>query len=140
MMASSGGSFGFQLGAEATDFVILVMNDGGARAMLKNKVKLGADASIAAGPVGRTSEASTNATLKAEMLSYSRAKGVFGGVSLSGSTLHPDEEANSHLYGGKVSADAIINSQGITMPPEAQPLVDALSAATGAKEKAQQER
>lgn len=133
MMASSGASGGFQIGAEATDFVILVMNDGGARAMLKNKVKLGADASIAAGPVGRTSEASTNATLKAEMLSYSRAKGVFGGVSLSGSTLHPDEDANKNLYGTKVSADAIINGQGVTMPPEAQPLVDALSAATGSK-------
>lgn len=133
MMASSGGSAGFQIGAEATDFVILVMNDGGARSMLKNKVKLGADASIAAGPVGRTSEASTNASLKAEMLSYSRAKGVFGGVSLSGSTLHPDEDANKSLYGTKVSADAIINGQGVTMPPEAQPLVDALSSATGSK-------
>jgi lipid-binding SYLF domain-containing protein len=130
MMASSGGSFGFQIGGEATDFVILVMNDGGAKSMLTNKVKLGADASIAAGPVGRTSEASTNASMKAQMLSYSRAKGVFGGVSLSGSTLHPDEDANNHLYGSKVSAEAIINGQGITMPPEAQPLVDALAAAT----------
>lgn len=130
MMASSGGSFGFQIGGEATDFVILVMNDGGAKSMLTNKVKLGADASIAAGPVGRTSEASTNASMKAEMLSYSRAKGVFGGVSLSGSTLHPDEDANNHLYGSKVSAEAIINGQGITMPPEAQPLVNALTAAT----------
>src|SRR5260370_18902951 len=89
-MASSGGSFGFQIGGQATDFVILVLNDSGARSMMKNKLKLGADASIAAGPVGRTSEASTNAAMKAQMLSYSRSQGVFGGVSLSGSTLRPD--------------------------------------------------
>lgn len=130
MMASSGGSVGFQIGAEATDFVILVLNDSGARAMLKNKVKLGADASVAAGPVGRTSEASTNARMNAQMLSYSRAKGVFGGVSLSGATLRPDDDANDNLYGTKVTPDAIISGQGVTMPPEAQPLVEALTAAT----------
>jgi lipid-binding SYLF domain-containing protein len=139
MMASSGGSFGLQVGAEATDFVILVMNDSGARAMLKNKVKLGADASVAAGPVGRTSEASTNAAMKAQMLSYSRARGVFGGVSLSGSTLRPDGDANKNLYGEKVSPEAIINSQGVTMPPEAQPLVDELTAATVNKEQGHQQ-
>jgi lipid-binding SYLF domain-containing protein len=135
MMASSGGSFGFQIGGEETDFVILVMNDSGARSIMKSKVKLGADASVAAGPVGRTSEASTNEALKAEMLSYSRAKGVFGGVSLSGSTLHPDESADNNLYGKKVSTEAIVNSQGVTMPPEAQPLVDALAAVTASKRK-----
>lgn len=130
MMASSGGSFGLQIGGQATDFVILVLNDSGARAMLKNKLKLGADASIAAGPVGRTSEASTNAAMKAQMLSYSRSQGVFGGVSLSGSTLRPDDDANHNLYGEKVSTEQIINSQGITMPAEAQPLIDSLTAAT----------
>jgi len=130
MMASSGGSFGFQLGAQATDFVILVLNDSGARAMLHNKLKLGADASIAAGPVGRTSEASTNAAMKAQMLSYSRSRGVFGGVSLSGSTLRPDDDANHNLYGEKVTTEAIINSQGITMPEEANLLVTSLTAAT----------
>lgn len=130
MMASSGGSVGFQIGGQATDFVILVLNDSGARAMLKNKVKLGADASIAAGPVGRTSEASTNAAMNAQMLSYSRSRGVFGGVSLSGSTLRPDGDANNNLYGEKVTSEQIINSQGITMPEEAKPLVDALTAAT----------
>ena len=104
MMASSGGSFGLQIGAQSTDFVILVLNDSGARSMMKNKVKLGADASIAAGPVGRTSEAATNASMKAQMLSYSRSRGVFGGVSLSGSTLRPDDDANQNLYGQKVSA------------------------------------
>jgi lipid-binding SYLF domain-containing protein len=130
MMASSGGSFGLQAGAQSTDYVILVLNEGGARAMLDNKVKLGTDASIAAGPVGRTAEASTTGTMKAQMLSYSRAQGVFGGVSLSGSTLRPDGDANKNLYGEKVSSEQIINSQGVTMPPEAQTLIDALTAAT----------
>lgn len=130
MMASSGGSFGFQIGGQATDFVILVLNDSGARSMMHNKLKLGADASIAAGPVGRTSEASTNAAMKAQMLSYSRSRGVFGGVSLSGSTLRPDGDANDNLYGGKVSVDDIINSKGISMPDEAKPLVEVLTAVT----------
>ena len=130
MMASSGGSFGLQIGAESTDFVILVLNDSGARQMMKNKLKLGADASVAAGPVGRTSEASTSGTMKAQMLSYSRSRGVFGGVSLSGATLRPDGDANKNLYGEKVSAEQIVNSQGVTMPVEAKPLVDALTAAT----------
>jgi len=139
MMASSGASVGFQVGGEATDFVILVLNDSGARAILKNKVKLGADASIAAGPVGRTSEAATNAAMKAQMLSYSRSRGVFGGVSLSGSTLRPDGDANNNLYGSKVSSEAIVNSQGVTMPPEAQPLIDVLTSATVNKEQGHQQ-
>ena len=130
MMASSGGSFGLQIGAESTDFVILVLNDSGARAMMKNKVKLGADASVAAGPVGRTSEASTSGTMKAQMLSYSRSRGVFGGVSLSGATLRPDGDANKNLYSEKVSAEQIVASQGVTMPEEGKTLVDALTAVT----------
>ncbi len=133
MMASSAASIGFQLGGEATDFVILVLNDGGARSMLHNKVKLGADASIAAGPVGRTSEASTNASMKAQMLSYSRSRGVFGGVSLSGATLRPDGDANDNLYGKKVTSDQIVKGQGITMPPEAKPLIESLTTATTTK-------
>jgi lipid-binding SYLF domain-containing protein len=91
MMHSSGGSFGLQAGGEETDFVILVMNDDGARTVLKGKAKLGADASVAAGPVGRDAEASTSGNVSAQMLSYSRAKGVFGGVSLAGTTLGPDD-------------------------------------------------
>jgi lipid-binding SYLF domain-containing protein len=130
MMASSGGSFGFQIGAQATDFVIVVMNDKGARAMLNNKLKLGADASIAAGPVGKTGEAATSGTMKAQLLSYSRSQGVFGGVSLSGSTLRPDGDANKNLYGEKVTPEQIINSQGVTMPEEARTLVDQLTAVT----------
>lgn len=133
MMASSSASIGLQLGGEATDFVILVMNDSGARSMLKNKVKLGADASIAAGPVGRTSEASTNASLKAQMLSYSRSRGVFGGVSLSGATLRPDGDANDNLYGKKVTSEQIVKGQGIVVPEVAKPLIETLTTATAKK-------
>ena len=125
MMASSGGSIGFQIGGQATDFVIIVMNDGGAKSLLNNKVKLGADASVAAGPVGRTAEASTNATMQAQMLSYSRSQGVFGGVSLSGSTLRPDGGANENLYGHKVKAEEIIAGK-VPMPPAAQQLIEDL--------------
>ncbi len=122
MMASSGGNIGFQIGGEATDFVILVTNDQGAKSLLNNKVKLGADASVAAGPVGRTSEASTNGRLDAQMLSYSRSRGVFGGVSLSGSTLRPDSDANENLYGKAVKPAEIIEGK-VAMPPEASQLM-----------------
>ena len=115
MMESSGGSFGLQAGGEATDFVILVMNDKGARAVLHGKAKLGADASVAAGPVGRDAEASTNAAMSAEMLSYSRAHGVFGGVSLEGTSLAPDSGANRKIYGKKVTGEQIF--AGSVKPP-----------------------
>jgi lipid-binding SYLF domain-containing protein len=107
MMQSSGGSFGLQAGGEATDYVILVLNDKGARTVMNGKAKLGADASIAAGPVGRTAEASTSRNMSAEMLSYSRSNGVFGGVSLSGTSLGPDDGANESLYGKKVTGEEI---------------------------------
>ena len=116
MMQSSGGSFGLQAGGEATDFVVLVMNDGGARAVMKGKAKLGADASVAAGPVGRDAEASTNAVLSAQMLSYSRTKGVFGGLSLSGTSLGPDSGANEKVYGKKIDGPEIFSSE---KPPAA---------------------
>lgn len=122
MMASSGGNIGLQIGGEATDFVILVMNDGGAKSILNNKVKLGADVSAAAGPVGRTAEASTNGSMQAQMLSYSRSRGIFGGVSLSGSTLRPDDDANENLYGEKIKPQEIIAGK-VAMPPEAQQLI-----------------
>ncbi|HEX6773632.1 MAG TPA: lipid-binding SYLF domain-containing protein [Acidobacteriaceae bacterium] len=109
MMQSSGGSFGLQAGGQATDFVILVMNDKGARAVMNGKAKLGGDASVAAGPIGRTAEASTNAAMSAEMLSYSRAQGVFGGVSLSGTSLGPDSGDNEKLYGKKVTGKEIFS-------------------------------
>lgn len=129
MMQLAGGSFGFQIGGQATDFVILVMNARGAQAMLHNKLKLGADASVAAGPVGRAADASTNETMRAEMLSYSRSRGAFAGVSLNGATLHPDNDDNKALYGEKVTADQIMSGQ-VTMPEEARPLVEALSQGT----------
>jgi lipid-binding SYLF domain-containing protein len=129
MMASSGGNIGLQLGAEATDFVIIVMNDQGAKSLVSNKVKLGADASVAAGPVGRTAEASTNARMQAQMLSYSRSRGVFGGVSLSGATLRPDGGANENLYGREVTPQQIMAGQ-VQMPPEAGELIGALTSQT----------
>lgn len=125
MMQSSGGSFGLQAGGQATDFVILVMNDKGSRAVLHGKAKLGGDASVAAGPVGRTAEASTNAAMSAEMLSYSRAQGVFGGVSLSGTSLGPDAGANEKLYGKKVTGDQIF-AGGEPAPASAETLLATL--------------
>src|SRR4029077_2486607 len=94
MMALEVGSFGFQIGGEDTDFVLLVMNEGGARGILSSKVKLGADASVAAGPVGRIFPPDTYVSLRAEILSYSRARGLFAGVSLEGSTIRPDNGDN----------------------------------------------
>ena len=123
MMSLEGGSIGFQIGGQATDFVLLVMNPRGARAILKSKVKLGADASVAAGPKGRTADASTDATLRAEVLSYSRARGLFAGISLEGSTVRPDDDANERVYGGNVSAEAIIFKGAVAVPPAAQKLV-----------------
>lgn len=125
MMKSSGGSFGLQAGGQATDFVILVMNDKGARAVLHGKAKLGADASVAAGPVGRDAEASTDLKMAAEMLSYSRAQGIFGGVSLSGTSLAPDSGANENIYGKKISGDQIF-AGGVQAPPAAADLLSTL--------------
>ena len=127
MMQSSGGSFGLQAGGQATDFVVLVMNDKGARALMKGKAKLGADASVAAGPVGREAEASTNAAMSAEMLSYSRAQGVFAGVSLSGTSLGPDGGANEKLYGKKVTATEIISGSAGPSPDSAKTLLAVLT-------------
>jgi lipid-binding SYLF domain-containing protein len=125
-----GGSVGFQIGGEATDFVLLVMNDRGANSLLHSKVKLGADASAAAGPKGRTASAESDATLRAEILTYSRARGAFAGVSLEGSTLRADNEGNKALYGKQVDATAIITGNEVQAPPEAQTLISALQKAT----------
>src|ERR1700756_3526752 len=116
MMALEGGSVGLQIGGQATDFVILVMNERGADSVLHSKVKLGGDASIAAGPKGRDASAETDVTLRSEMLSYSRARGVFAGVSLEGSTLRPDNDANKKLYGHTVSAEDIITESRLHAP------------------------
>jgi len=122
MMALEGGSFGFQIGGEATDFVILIMNDRGISSMLHSKVKLGGDASIAAGPKGRTASADSDVAMRAEMLSYSRARGVFAGVSLEGSTLRADGDANGRLYGKGVTAAQIVEESKIETPEEGRAL------------------
>lgn len=123
MYALEGGSFGLQIGGEATDFVFLVMNDRGANSLLHSKVRLGADLSAAAGPVGRSASADTDAYMRTEILSYSRARGVFAGVSLEGSTLRPDGRADHNLYGRTVSASEIVHSPDVTVPESAGDLV-----------------
>jgi lipid-binding SYLF domain-containing protein len=123
MMALEGGSIGLQLGGQATDFVLLVMNPRGARAILSSKVKLGADASAAAGPKGRTANASTDVTMRAEVLSYSRARGLFAGLSLEGSTVRPDNDANERIYGKKVEAESIVFKGSVAVPPAAQKMI-----------------
>jgi lipid-binding SYLF domain-containing protein len=130
MMALEGGSFGLQIGGQATDFVILVMNGRGAESVLHSKVKLGADASIAAGPKGRDAQAATDVTFRAEMLSYSRARGVFAGVSLEGSTLRPDNDANRHLYGHDVNPEKVITERSVEAPPAAHDLIAVLQKAS----------
>src|SRR5579864_8833755 len=130
MMALEGGSFGFQIGGEATDFVLLVMNERGASGILTSKVKLGADASVAAGPVGRTASAETDATLRADILSYSRARGAFAGIALEGSTIRPDNGANKEIYGREVAARDIVLSGHVAIPPAAKRMVSTLDSRT----------
>jgi len=130
MVALEGGNIGFQLGGQATDFVLLVTNPRGARAVLSSKVKLGADASAAAGPKGRNAEASTDVTLRAEVLSYSRARGLFAGISLAGSTVRPDNSANENIYGKKLDAKDIIFKGVVRVPPSGRALVDYLNKKT----------
>jgi lipid-binding SYLF domain-containing protein len=126
LYALEGISIGFQLGGQATDFVLLVMNPKGARSLLSSKVKLGADASAAAGPKGRTAEGATDIVMNAEILSYSRNKGLFAGVSLEGSTLRSDGSANQKLYGRKLSAKEIIREGKVGVPACAHQLVSQL--------------
>jgi lipid-binding SYLF domain-containing protein len=127
MMALEGGSFGFQIGGQATDFVLLVMNDSGARGILASKVKLGGDASVAAGPVGRDASADTDASLRAEILSYSRARGLFAGVSLEGSTIRPDNGDNRRVYGKDIPARTLVLSGTVAVPPAAELMVSTLN-------------
>lgn len=127
MIALEGGSFGLQLGGQATDFVLLVMNRRGAQGILSSKVKLGADASAAAGPKGRDATAATDATMRAEILAYSRSRGLFAGVSLEGSTLRPDNEANKKLYGKDLSAHDIVLRRVVRAPASARELLSVLN-------------
>lgn len=123
LYALEGVSIGFQLGGQATDFVLLVMNPRGARSLLSSKVKLGADASAAAGPKGRTAEGATDIVMNAEILSYSRNKGLFAGISLEGSTLRSDGNANEKLYGKRLTAKEIIVEHKVSIPACAKELV-----------------
>ena len=127
MMVLEGGSVGFQIGGQATDFILLVMNPRGAHSMLKNKVKLGADASVAAGPKGRTAEASTDAALRAEVLSYSRSRGLFAGVSLEGASIRPDNDGNERIYGRKIDAEDIIFGNKVKVQKSAQRMISYLN-------------
>jgi lipid-binding SYLF domain-containing protein len=127
MMALEGGSFGFQIGGQATDFVLLVMNEGGAKSILSSKVKLGAGASAAAGPKGREAEADTDVAMRAEVLTYSRARGLFAGISLEGSTLRPDNDANERIYGKKIEAKDIALHGAVPIPPSARMLINTLN-------------
>ena len=126
MYALEGGSFGLQLGAESTDVVFLVMNKRGVDALLNSKVKLGGNFSAAAGPKGRNVEASTDASLRAEILSYSRARGLFAGVSLEGTSLRPDDEASQEVYGRKMTARSIVMGKRIDVPESGRHLIDVL--------------
>ncbi len=130
MFALEGASFGFQLGGQATDFVLLIMNEDGANSVMSSKVKLGADASAAAGPKGRDTSAETDAEMRAEILSYSRAQGVFAGVSLEGSTMRSDDGANKDLYGQQLSAKEIVREGKVPPPAAAKGLLDELNAAS----------
>jgi len=130
MFALEGGSFGFQIGGQATDFVLLIMNASGARSVMSSKVKLGADASAAAGPKGRDTSAETDVVMKAEILSYSRAQGLFAGVSLQGSTMRSDDGANKSLYRKEVSAREIVREGKVPIPDAAKPLLEQLEKAS----------
>jgi len=127
MMALEGGSFGLQIGGQATDFVLLIMNGRGANAVLSSKVKLGADASAAAGPKGRNAEASTDVTLRAEILSYSRARGLFAGISLAGSTVRPDNTANERLYKKTIAPQDVVFKGAVPVPASAQKFISYLN-------------
>jgi lipid-binding SYLF domain-containing protein len=127
MMALEGASFGFQIGGQATDFVLLIMNGRGASSILSSKVKIGGDASAAAGPVGRNAQADTDVTMRAEILTYSRARGLFAGISLDGSTLRPDNDANERIYGKKIDAKDVVLHGAVPIPPSAKLLISTLN-------------
>ena len=130
MMRLEGGSFGFQIGGSSTDFVLLIMNPKGAKSVLSSKAKLGADAGVAAGPMGRTAAAATDLVMDAEILSYSRSKGLFAGVSLEGSTLRQDHDDNTDLYGREIEAKEIVLECKVEVPEGGEPLVTALEKAS----------
>jgi lipid-binding SYLF domain-containing protein len=127
MMALEAGGVGFQIGGQATDFVLLVMNGRGGHSILSSKVKLGADAAVAAGPLGRDAQAATDVALRAEVLTYSRSRGLFAGVSLEGSTVRPDNDANEHIYGKKLPSEDIVFKGAVPVPASARTLIATLN-------------
>lgn len=127
MMALEGASFGLQLGGQATDFVLLVMNQRGADSILTSQVKLGGDIAAAAGPKGRNAAAATDVTLRAEILSYSRSRGLFAGISLEGSTLRPDNDGNERLYGKGITAKDVVIKSAVGVPASGKLLVSTLN-------------
>jgi len=130
MVALEGANIGFQIGGQATDFVLLVVNPKGIDSILKSKVKLGADAAAAAGPVGRDAQAATDILMHAEILTYSRSRGLFAGISLDGSTLRPDNSATEKVYGQKISARDVVIAHKVGTPKSGQLLVSALQKAS----------
>ena len=126
MYALEGGSVGFQIGGEATDLILLVMNGRGMDSILSSKVKLGGDASIAGGPKGRDASADTDAWMRAEILSYSRSRGLFAGISLEGSTIRPDDDASEQVYGRPIKAKEIVRSDNMAVPATGRHLVNVL--------------
>ena len=133
MVSLKGGSVGFQIGGQSSDFVLLVMNQKGVDNLLKSKFTLGADASIAAGPLGRNAEAGTDLRMRAEILSYSRSRGVFAGISLEGASLRQDEGANRAIYGGAVHPRALLLESGQSIPAEAKGFVEAIERLTSGR-------
>jgi SH3 domain-containing YSC84-like protein 1 len=130
MISLTGGSFGFQIGGQETDVVLLFMTPDSFKHLMRDKVKLGADASIAGGPKGRTAEAATNASMRAEILSYSRSRGVFAGISLAGAVLRPDNDANEKLYGRKVEVKQLVEEGNVAIPEPASKFVNSVSQAS----------
>jgi len=120
------GSWGIQIGAQTIDLVLLVVNKSGMEKMLRNKVTLGAEATVAAGPVGRNAEAATDAQINAEIVAYSRSRGLFAGVNIGGGVLKPDEDRTARLYGRKMSPRQILLEAAAPIPPEAEPFIAAL--------------
>lgn len=130
MIRLEGANFGFQLGGQAIDFVLLVVNPKGINSILKSKVKLGADAAAAAGPKGRDAQAATDVLMQAEILTYSRSRGLFAGISLDGSTLRPDNSANEKIYGRKITAREIVLQHRVGTPPSGRLLISVLQKAS----------
>ncbi len=135
MTLVSGGSFGLQIGGQAVDLVLLVMNMRGAMSLLDSKITLGGDVSAAAGPVGRTASAETDAWMSAEILAYSRSKGLFGGITVKGGVVRPDNKANEILYGKNVTARSLLLFKTDTLPRDAKIFVDELTKASPGKKK-----